>query len=61
MFQTRVIRREMFLQNSKLTSIGVASHLNKTFFTHFDTDHVRINCFFYSEQEAAVSFLIFKL
>ena len=45
MFQTGRIKSEFFFfHNRKLTSIEIAIHLNKTFFTLFDCDYVRNNC-----------------
>ena len=45
-------------QNGRLVSSGIIFCLNKTFFTHFDCDYVRINCRFCGSKHEAVDFLI---
>ena len=42
--QTILIKSKTFFHNRKLTSIRVVFRLNKTLFTHFHYDYVRIKC-----------------
>ena len=42
--QTNLYKNETFFHNGNLTSIRIVFCLNKTLFTHFDYDYVRIKC-----------------
>ena len=44
-FQTTLIKSKNFSHNRKLTSIVIVFCLNKTFFTHFNYNFDRIDCF----------------